>query len=433
MKRFILFLASLSLLVYGCANIVQTDDFVRHNDSGTKSYLISPEEALDNLTGFLSSLEELQTRALSLTVDDIIPINSYKDATRSIGNTTTLYAVNFPDDEGYALLSADSRVPETVVAFIEHGSVTIEDFEPHSSFEMDSDDDITEEMYNELCEAGYVGSQEGTGAIIQLCNRYAQFMIDNGEEFPDNPNPGHWYVSDIVEHKMTTTWTQSSPFNLHCPYVGLLKREKAPAGCVPIALGQIIAYHEYPSISISGTVIDYDIIKGVQSYSTSSDKWMASSFIKVLSSSFNCNVLYGKVFGYTFGFALPQNAKRTLENLGYDNVSLDWGYGETKVITSIDNNCPVFISAIAGIMSGHAWVIDGYIKSKYIDGNGVVTDSKYYVHCNWGWNGQNNGYFVSGVFKTDRPVFYDDTSLSNSETEDYWYLFNTITYDNPNE
>ena len=57
-------------------------------------------------------------------------------------------------------------------------------------------------------------------------------------------------------------------------------------------------------------------------------------------------------------------ARKCFEALGYKNVELDWGYDESKVIETIDNDCPVFMSAIDGLIDGHAWVIDGYKKTK---------------------------------------------------------------------
>lgn len=46
-----------------------------------------------------------------------------------------------------------------------------------------------------------------------------------------------------------------------------------------------------------------------------------------------------------------------------------------------------------------------------------------------GWLGNSNGYFVSGIFKTNEGVSYDYSGTPQSEK--YWYLFNTITYDKP--
>ena len=51
--------------------------------------------------------------------------------------------------------------------------------------------------------------------------------------------------------------------------------------------------------------------------------------------------------------------------------------------------------------AGHAWIVDGYIDEIK---NGIST---YYLHCNWGWTGNRNGYFVSNAFSTLANPIYD--------------------------
>lgn len=38
----------------------------------------------------------------------------------------------------------------------------------------------------------------------------------------------------------------------------------------------------------------------------------------------------------------------------------------------------------------------------------------YYLHCNWGWGGTSNGYYLSDTFNTgDGPVYNDNATRSN--------------------
>lgn len=156
---------------------------------------------------------------------------------------------------------------------------------------------------------------------------------------------------------------------------------------------------------------------------------IAKNYIRFLSSRNACDVNYGKIFGISFGFALPSKAKSTFDLLGYNNVNLKWGYNENTVMKSLDSGCPVFMSAVAGIVDGHAWVIDGYKIRNYTSPEGRIDKTQNIVHCNWGWLGNSNGYFVSGIFKTNEGVSYDYSGTPQNEK--YWYLFNTITYDKP--
>lgn len=54
--------------------------------------------------------------------------------------------------------------------------------------------------------------------------------------------------------------------------------------------------------------------------------------------------------------------------------------------------------------------------------NGVLTNtqpqSEYYVLCNWGWRGYQDGYYKTGVFDCRVDGAYDDyTQSSRSEVE----------------
>ena len=45
-----------------------------------------------------------------------------------------------------------------------------------------------------------------------------------------------------------------------------------------------------------------------------------------------------------------------------------------------------------------------------------ITTYTYYNHFNWGWNGNNNGYFLSNVFDVTQYKILDEGSVS---TETY--------------
>ena len=98
------------------------------------------------------------------------------------------------------------------------------------------------------------------------------------------------------------------------------------------------------------------------------------------------------------------------KRIRYTNYSFD------KIKSSIDNLCPVLIKGRAinkrhnSTMSlgqefqdvGHAWVIDGYCNltcdAIHEDTKEKETITADYVHCNVGWGGDYNGYYISNVF-----------------------------------
>lgn len=80
---------------------------------------------------------------------------------------------------------------------------------------------------------------------------------------------------------------------------------------------------------------------------------------------------------------------------------------------------------------GHAWVLDGHI---YRDENSSL---KSYLHINWGWNGDRDGYYECGVFDTTAGSFKDEeidsnTSLDSGGVEaNYFWTYRIVTYDLP--
>ena len=80
----------------------------------------------------------------------------------------------------------------------------------------------------------------------------------------------------------------------------------------------------------------------------------------------------------------------------------------------------IFAKKVLGIRvgwkGGHAWTFDGLIASKK---DGQI---KYLIHCNWGWNGCKNGYYLSKVFDTNAGAkIYDTKDSQLGNTSNYKY------------
>ena len=65
---------------------------------------------------------------------------------------------------------------------------------------------------------------------------------------------------------------------------------------------------------------------------------------------------------------------------------------------------------------GHAWIMDGamtiYVITKRKDDPsdaGKILSQTNYIHFNWGWGGTCNGYFLDGVFNTEKE--YEDPPI----------------------
>jgi hypothetical protein len=76
----------------------------------------------------------------------------------------------------------------------------------------------------------------------------------------------------------------------------------------------------------------------------------------------------------------------------------------------------------------HCWIADGTAKEGYVEVLYVYNETtgkydydstteymSYYIHHNWGWGGNCNGYFLDGIFDTSEGYKYDSDLSSVSK------------------
>lgn len=479
-----LFSVILPLVVLGgvttsCTNELDVERaFVTNADVviSQSPYHISLSEAFDHLGTTFDAMGDDKTRAIergdwsvqTFTISDFIP------QTRTNGTTEdgdAIYVVNFDNDEGFAILSADSRLPDNVIAYGSKGNINLT---PTPITEITTALTL-EDLYAAEDDDYLLGLDNSDKVISGLVTNYVTSRIaiigvipgkDGQILQPPTNQVTYTYKYDTVEHipeMLTTTWHQHSPYNDQCPnryyYKGLLgityktikpynfdaigawgnnfvKEEDLTAGCVAIAVAQILAYNEFPSMKEllnDDNAMPWDSLKidninssGVQAIQRQK-LYKAKLVHKV---GVGCDMNYG--FYEEQSFATPAAAKRYLDALGYSNVGRTVKYDLDVVKTQLRGNSPVFIGALSGVVNGHAWVIDGYKKVQTIkigkNANGEIVSSSVvstnqYVHCNWGWGGYCDGWFTTGLV--------DESFSPNNDYEFDWW-FRLVTYDKPN-
>lgn len=501
-----LFAILLSGLVLSCTNELDEmygDSLLLSEEmESTSPYHIPLNNALDNLEKTMDVMGMTATRAqynrARWTVERI-PMSHFRPDTRATdeGVSDAIYVVNFDNNSGYAIVSADTRLPDDVIAVTNSGMV---EFEPNP---MDDPlDTLTlEDLYVAADDDYLLGVVENDGLIENLVTNYiigwTDSLRDDEDEF-GNPLmppggliiPGEGGGDDdsggtsgvtvsydtIVSPgtaKLQTKWHQRYPYNRYCPnryyhrVLGMrfgsireydfdpraewgdkyLDSMDLTAGCVSIAVGQILAYHKYPEVSVivgEDNAMSWDSLL-ICHLDNSKDARYEDYIAKLVHSiGVGCNMAYG--FWEDQSFATPMAAKRYLEDIGYDELNVGW-YDFEKVKTMLDNDCPVFIGAVRliGGIGGHAWVIDGYktkTVKKTVRRNGMllsetVVESTDYVHCNWGWeNGSNNGWFANKLLEENDIDVRDAEefdSTNNRQNFHYDFWFRMIEYDNPSE
>lgn len=134
MKRSLLLIVSILMVgVISCTNVLE-DGLVAVTDTESTEYSspyhIPVEEALANLESTMDAIGIGNTRSnnrANWTITNV-PMSAFQTQTRvdEEGDLSdVIYVVNFNNDEGYAVLSADNRLPDDVIAVTNSGSLNI--------------------------------------------------------------------------------------------------------------------------------------------------------------------------------------------------------------------------------------------------------------------------------------------------------------------
>jgi hypothetical protein len=462
-------------------------------------HLIPKEKALASLHSFLASQNVGVTKSgLPLgkrTVKDITCVSLSYLATKSSASVPEvddadelIYLVNFDDEQGYAMLAADDRISSDILAVVDEGSITAEDvinalqpahlaihWELHPEGEiaydtlyfdvedsiaiMESPSPALFKNYYETYGEPLIGSMSASyndpdlpkSLTTSMCldlvfDQVTDDSNDNSDDVTTNATSTTAYGPDIVFpilKGVTDEWHQGSPFNDLCPIIWFSGGERTPAGCVPLALAQIMTYFKYPDVIMyNNKTVDWNELRTGWK-TTAKGKESAAVLLRTIGSA------SGTIYFSEGSFTFPSSAECALScRFKYKNVEYE-KYKDSTVVKSLNNDCPVFVCSVPhkgcwdyDFYKSHAWILDGYryhykTTTTTIIRNGVVQDTLVkretltMVHCNFGWGRLHNGYFVSGIFdlKSEDAVFDDPTDPGRNINYN-WYL-RTITYDNP--
>lgn len=412
------------------------------------SHTIPAAKALEHLAGALVALDgptrspgESRTvqRVTAVTRDDL-----RASATRSgeCSADSLVYLVEFEDGKGSAILAADDRL-EPVIVIYDTYKMKKEDLR-----EPPVDPDAWRTLENLYCEEDddyYLGASELPELPVENTLLEHQLIYDYiNQEVEDTGGAVYtvesgWNLSGSVSPMLTTQWHQGAPFRLRFQ-ISPSWTIWAPAGCVTIAVAQIMNYHQFPR-----NYCDWSLVNQYNPNDPLEDNGQdVLDEVALLSKKVagGCRVECN-FFGSGETFSTPAKAKRFLRDVGYTGTEKHLGYDADVIKKTLDNDCPVFIGALASSNHGHAWVIDGYLNYENIikTYNGPTTllktntVNKLFVHCNWGWQDTDkNGYYASKVFDTrNGPADLSGYPVATRgiDTKNYTWWFRIVTYNKP--
>lgn len=391
---------------------------------------IPVDEALSALDRVLMQIDP-PTRGFCRKVGKVVTISKermFGASSRSASDVPEgdlLYVVNFEKDSGYAILGANNKF-DSVIMIGDLGKFDDSVFDDDYDDSQDLPDSLRVTYADLYCEEDneyYLGNNNTGNVTGDLVKDYMRIRTD----FHKDDDLGGGDIL-FIQPLLKTLWHQDEPFNLNFHYAPASDTDhpgRRPAGCTTIAAAQIITCLKNLSLedkfgittSTWQNVEDVDIYDRYGSKKASQD---VASMIKQMADGIGVRYNFMASGGT---FATPQKVKKYLERLGYD-VTKYLGCKDkiyNKIIYSLMAHKPVFIGALGSNFEGHAWAIDGCMP------NG---SNQMFMHCNFGWSGMYNGWYVYSVFSsTDNNTIFDSGSYNPTDSINYSWWYRTLIID----
>lgn len=350
---------------------------------------VSPQAAAQKAKALMARLAPSTRTGLSLKLDyTYTPASAAEygivSSSKSLGNTPFFYVFNRGKSEGYILIAADDRLPESI-AYSAQGRFVMEDMPDNLRYWL-----------------SYYDSQ--INAVLMSAESP---MLSNSSRTEGVPESVPAILETGANAASPILWDQGYPWNTKEPK--LSNGKNAFTGCVATAMAMIMKHHNWPDKSegtynytdyLYGNNVDYSGSFG-KSYEWNNMPGTPSTpvaFYETIAYSdfmFDCSMSVEMQFGLNGSGTYSQYVVRALrENFKYQkSTRLEgrWMYGakewEDMIRREIAANRPIYYSG-DDESTGHAFVCDGY-------------DAQGAFHFNWGWSGVSNGYYRLTLLKPE--------------------------------
>lgn len=446
---------------------------------------ITEAEAMNKALEIANSFSGLTKSGKTKTIKNSLALTIPKtDGTKSSGEVadTVAYVFNFEDNGGYAIAASDIRVPEQILAYTESGELGTYTDNPGLALFLEN----AETYIAQSIEKAEAQKDSLAQEILKKLNLLADSTQNNTKAFLANilgslnintttTTYYPWERVNMVAPLSVVEWNQTgNPYNKFTKSKGC--NGNAPhTGCVAVATAQIMAYWGHPTFIDEHYMFWTDIAKYTDRYSYKNrnsmfnNKWIRSIQDDYTSTIIQDNVArlmerigshVGMSYGCDASSANSDNAINWLKSLGYAGGEKS-GYDFYRVKSSLDFRRIVYaegyslkeknkflgITTSTTYKKGHTWNYDGYMQQRQLifqrtvtTRNGsviMITDSESYnyrdlVHVNWGWGGEDNGYYVSGAFNKNNGATASSgtKSLKAQEGQDKNYQYNLSIFTN---
>lgn len=399
------------------------------------SHIIPEAQALSVLDEFIPLLsDDVRSETKKKKIESFyLKDNRSRSGSCEEEETLPVYVFNFEDNGGFAIIAADSRIPFPLCLTDQGSLPEDQDFALPGPDIALSIIDTDLKMYLGLPIKNADGecfSAEDYGNVSDFSTRSNHIYV-----------PGRYYQAGSWGSILPCRWGQDIPFNDYC-FLPDRPTPRAKAGCLPIAVGQIM-YYWGKSCYYNGTYYDWNIMREVEDMDsvceTDGAMDLVARFVSALGDTSNLNAQYTiSDTGILHTYAKTDSIPTTFNHFGFDEVGLQQNFNDFVLMNTLDDGPALVwgyslksVDPTTGediYAKGHAWVVDKMLELDPIPplGGGLSMDPiLFYTHCNWGWNGTYNGYFLKGIFDATHPLTPPDqgSGAPSGEYTPYYYQY----------
>lgn len=319
--------------------------------------------------------EKLLNTAQKKSLNDIKVTNSLSVKK----NNRTLYFVFDINNSGYVMVSA-SRSTMPVIGYSDE-NIYMQENQPPAFIKWMGE---FEKQINISFDNSNVASVE----VDKVWNKYLNY---------DGNTLSSKSTITPVAPLLTTKWNQDKYYNGRCPEDNAGPGQRAYAGCVPTAMGQVMNYYRWPNTG-TGSYSYLDSTYGTQTanFAATNYHWDempvqlttfdSSLAILLYHLGVSVDLKYGPngsgMYNHKAAYSLKTYFKYSPETQYMyrdTTVHLNW---KQIVLKHLDRKMPMYYAGWSDTIyvSGHAFVCDGY------------SDTTFF-HFNWGWGGSYDNYF----------------------------------------
>lgn len=402
-------------LMIRCSSGDLSDSSLNKPELSMSKFFVDERAAVKLLSG-VHSIEQ-NARTTESRERRIEEVKSFKNEK----GKTVFYIINYEDREGFVILSADKRL-KPILAFSEDGSFG------------EKTDNPGIQLWFDIIKENFNGAQRQSEAHIDVINHWAQLeqnlrggrILDEAintpelscEWFVTHPLPGNSTVAHLTTN--LSTWKQGIGYNAYCPAGVAVKNckgdyqcSKAPTGCGPVAVAQVLKFHHKP-VTANGHAYSSAMFNAMPKNAPPQCQPSNANHINlaqlIRDAGKDMDAVYNTIvpaLGIPMSgsgcqtWSIPGHIDNFFANRGFTSFDKDFFGNAATVSEELRANRPVIVfgsNCAACAANQHIWVMDG-IKDLYAvfnDANGYCYENhSIYYQMNWGWGdiSENNTWF----------------------------------------